>query len=86
MGLAAGDDGLDLALRILRDAPDHLSEDGLLVVEVGDSEAALVELLPEVPFSWIEFKVGQMGVFALDGEPLRAARPRVAALCAARGL
>lgn len=86
MGLAAGDDGLDLALRILRDAPDHLTEDGLLVVEVGDSEAALVELLPEVPFNWIEFKVGQMGVFALDAEPLRDARERVSALCAARGL
>lgn len=86
LGLAAGADGLDLALRILRDAPDHLSEDGLLVVEVGDSEDALVEILPEIPFNWIEFKVGQMGVFALDAEPLRAARPRVAALCAARGL
>jgi ribosomal protein L3 glutamine methyltransferase len=86
LGLAAGADGLDLALRILRDAPDHLSDDGLLVVEVGDSEDALVEILPEIPFNWIEFKVGQMGVFALDAEPLRAARPRVAALCAARGL
>ncbi|MEG3194055.1 HemK family protein methyltransferase, partial [Lysobacter sp. D1-1-M9] len=30
LGLRAGDDGLDLALKILRDAPDHLSEDGLL--------------------------------------------------------
>lgn len=86
LGLAAGDDGLDLALRILRDAPDHLTEDGLLVVEVGDSEAALTALLPEIPFQWIEFKVGPMGVFALDAGPLRAARPRVAALCAARGL
>jgi ribosomal protein L3 glutamine methyltransferase len=86
LGLAAGDDGLDLALRILRDAPQHLSEDGLLVVEVGDSETALAELLPEVPFNWIEFKVGPMGVFALDAEPLRAAHPRVSALCAARGL
>jgi ribosomal protein L3 glutamine methyltransferase len=86
LGLAAGDDGLDLVLRILRDAPDYLSEEGLVVVEVGDSEARLVELLPEVPFNWIEFKVGQMGVFALDAAPLRAARSRVAALCAARGL
>jgi ribosomal protein L3 glutamine methyltransferase len=57
-----------------------------LVVEVGDSEAALTALLPEVPFQWIEFKVGPMGVFALDAGPLRDARPRVAALCAARGL
>jgi ribosomal protein L3 glutamine methyltransferase len=86
LGLAAGTDGLDLALRILRDAPRHLSDDGLLVVEVGDSEAALVELLPGVPFNWIEFKVGQMGVFALDAEPLREALPQVSSLCTARGL
>lgn len=86
LGLAGGTDGLDLALRILRDAPAHLAGDGLVVVEVGDSEAALVELLPEVPFNWIEFKVGQMGVFALDAETLRAAHPRVAELCTARGL
>src|SRR3546814_6661680 len=44
MGLRAGDDGLDLVLKILRDAPLHLSEDGLLVCEVGESERALVKL------------------------------------------
>src|SRR5690606_15174738 len=66
MGLRAGDDGLDLVLRILRDAPLHLSEDGLLVCEVGESEQALVRLLPDVDFAWIEFKVGQMGVFAVE--------------------
>ncbi|HET7930727.1 MAG TPA: 50S ribosomal protein L3 N(5)-glutamine methyltransferase [Rhodanobacteraceae bacterium] len=66
LGLTAGSDGLDIALRILRDAPDHLGEDGLLIVEVGESERALAALLPQVPFVWIEFKVGQMGVFALE--------------------
>jgi ribosomal protein L3 glutamine methyltransferase len=66
LGLRAGHDGLDLALRILRDAPDHLADDGLLICEVGEAERALVELLPEIPFSWIEFKVGQMGIFAVD--------------------
>ena len=72
LGLRAGDDGLDLALRILRDAPAHLSPHGLLVVEVGDSEAALAALLPEVPFTWIEFRVGQMGVFVLERDDLVA--------------
>ena len=48
LGLRAGDDGLDLVLKILRDAPLHLSQDGLLICEVGESERALVELLPEV--------------------------------------
>jgi ribosomal protein L3 glutamine methyltransferase len=85
LGLAAGDDGLDLALRILRDAPAHLSDDGLLVVEVGESERALVRLLPEVPFDWIEFKVGPMGVFAIGREPLVEHAARIAELAAARG-
>lgn len=81
LGLSAGADGLDLALRILRDAPEHLSEDGLLIVEVGESERALNALLPEVPFTWIEFKVGPMGVFALERRDLveHAAAIRAAA-------
>ena len=70
LGLTAGDDGLDLALRILRDAPEHLSVDGVLIVEVGESERALVELLPQVPFSWIEFEVGQMGVLLIERNDL----------------
>jgi ribosomal protein L3 glutamine methyltransferase len=81
LGLTAGADGLDIALRILRDAPEHLTEEGLLVVEVGMSERALAALLPQVPFVWIEFKVGPMGVFALERHDLveHAAAIRVAA-------
>jgi len=81
LGLAAGADGLDIALRILRDAPDHLTDDGLLIVEVGESERAIEALLPEVPFVWIEFKVGPMGVFALERRGLfeHAAAIRAAA-------
>ena len=66
LGLRAGDDGLDLALKILRDAPQHLSEHGLLICEVGEAETALVELLPELPMAWVEFKVGQMGIFVVE--------------------
>jgi ribosomal protein L3 glutamine methyltransferase len=70
LGLTAGVDGLDIALRILHDAADHLTDDGLLIVEVGESEHALNALLPGVPFVWIEFKVGPMGVFALERHDL----------------
>ena len=56
--------------RILREAPELLTDDGVLIVEVGESERALVELLPEVPFNWVEFAVGQMGVFVLDRNEL----------------
>jgi ribosomal protein L3 glutamine methyltransferase len=84
LGLRAGEDGLDLALRILRDAPEHLTDDGLLICEVGESERALVSLLPEVPFVWIEFKVGQMGIFALERADLLAHHARIRALADTR--
>jgi len=84
LGLRAGDDGLDLALKILRDAPAHLSENGLLICEVGEAEHALARLLPEVPFSWVEFKVGQMGIFVLEREDMLAHHARIKALADAR--
>ena len=84
LGLRAGDDGLDLALRILRDAPDHLTENALLICEVGEAERALTELLPELPLAWIEFKVGQMGIFVAERADLVAHHARIAELAAAR--
>lgn len=85
LGLRAGDDGLDLALRILRDAPNYLSDNGLLICEVGESERALVQLLPEVPFAWVEFKVGQMGIFVVERGDLVAHAATIKALADARG-
>lgn len=84
MGLRAGEDGLDLVLEILRDAPDHLSPHGLLICEVGESEQHLIKLLPELPFAWVEFKVGQMGIFVLEREDMLAHRDKIRALANAR--
>ena len=84
LGLRAGDDGLDLVLKILRDAPLHLSQDGLLICEVGESEQALVKLLPDVEFAWVEFKVGQMGIFAVECAELIVHHPRIRQLADAR--
>ena len=85
LGLRAGDDGLDLALQILRDAPAHLSGEGLLVCEVGEAEHALVALLPELPLAWVEFKVGQMGIFVVERADLVEHHARIKALADARG-
>ncbi|HVQ32567.1 MAG TPA: 50S ribosomal protein L3 N(5)-glutamine methyltransferase [Lysobacter sp.] len=84
LGLRAGDDGLDLALQILRDAPLHLDRDGLLVCEVGEAEKALSELLPELPLAWVEFKVGQMGIFVAECADLVAHNARIRELADAR--
>lgn len=84
LGLTSGEDGLDLPLRILAEAPEHLSENGLLILEVGNSEAALNELLPMLPGVWVEFEHGGGGVLAIEAHELRAIAADVAALRAAR--
>ncbi|BCT93392.1 50S ribosomal protein L3 glutamine methyltransferase [Lysobacter helvus] len=84
LGLRAGDDGLDLALQIMADAPLHLDRDGLLICEVGEAEKALSALLPELPLAWVEFKVGQMGIFVAECSDLVAHNARIRELADAR--
>ncbi len=65
IGLGSGDDGLEFTRRLLREASDYLTDDGVLIVEVGNSWIALEEAYPDVPFTWIEFERGGHGVFML---------------------
>ncbi len=73
LGLAAGDDGLDLVRRILREASQHLTPDGVLVCEVGNSWPALEAAFPQLPFTWVDFEHGGEGVFVLTAAELAAA-------------
>lgn len=70
LGLSAGDDGLDLVIRLLSGAPAHLRPGGMLVVEVGYSQPVLESAFPEIPFLWLEFAYGGEGVFLLEREQL----------------
>ncbi len=69
-GLIAGDDGLDIVVRLLRDAALYLADNGILVVEVGYTHDALQAQYPEVPFIWLDFEQGGTGVLLLQADRL----------------
>ncbi len=68
--LAAGETGMDIVLPMLIQARDYLTDEGILVVEVGYSKPILEKLLPEVPFFWVDFEFGGEGVFVLTAKQL----------------
>ena len=76
LGLAAGDDGLELVDIMLKQAADYLTEDGLLVCEVGNSMPALNAKYPETGFIWVDFERGGDGVFVLSRSQLEQHRSR----------
>ncbi|MEL0006749.1 MAG: 50S ribosomal protein L3 N(5)-glutamine methyltransferase [Luminiphilus sp.] len=69
--LQADEEGIALAVALLRDAERVLSRRGLLILEVGESFAALENYLPNVPFTWIDLPQGGSGVAAISAQELR---------------
>ena len=65
LGLSSGKEGLDCTRKILEQASQYLSDEGILVLEVGNSQYALAEEYPDLPFQWVDFERGGDGVFVL---------------------
>lgn len=77
IGLAAGDKGLALVDRILLDAGEFLAEQGVLFIEVGNSQQAMMEKYPFLPMTWIDFKYGGSGVCCIYREDLKHQQAKI---------
>ena len=73
MALAGGDDGLDIVRRILEDAPNHLTEEGGLLVEIGTGREALELDFPDLDLLWLDTAESAGEVFWVTRKALKAA-------------
>ena len=71
LALASGDDGLLLPNKILQQAADYLTEEGILVLEVGNSWPALQAAHPNMNMQWIDFEQGGHGVAVISATELK---------------
>jgi ribosomal protein L3 glutamine methyltransferase len=72
LALGSGTDGLDHTHTILHEAANYLTDEGVLIVEIGHNREALLEAYPAVPFVWLDTSAGDQFVFLLTKAQLLA--------------
>jgi ribosomal protein L3 glutamine methyltransferase len=72
LALGSGEDGLDFTRIILREAKNHLTENGILIVEIGHNRDDLEAAYPTLPFTWLDTAAGDEFVFMLHAADLPA--------------
>ena len=70
LALGAGDDGLDIVRRLMTDSKAHLTNKGVMVVEVGDGKDACEAAFPKVPFTWLATEEEDAMVYLLRKDEL----------------
>lgn len=73
LALGSGTDGLDHTHTILREAANYLTDEGVLIVEIGHNRDALLDAYPDIPFIWLDTSGGDQFVFLLRKQDLVAA-------------
>ena len=75
LALAGGRDGMDFVRRLLRDAPDHLRPQGVLVLEIGHERPHFEAAFPRLTPVWLPTSAGDDQVLLLSREMLTDGRP-----------
>jgi ribosomal protein L3 glutamine methyltransferase len=70
LALGSGNDGLDATRIILKQAAQHLTENGVLIVEIGHNRDVLEAAFPNLPFTWLDVSAGDEFVFMLHKNDL----------------
>ena len=68
---AAGEDGMDFMRRFMPALKDHLTEDGLAVVEIGDGREAFEAIWPDLPVTWLATEEEEDMIFAVHARDLK---------------
>jgi len=70
LALGSGHDGLDATHIILEHAAQHLTDNGVLVIEIGHNREVLEAAYPNLPFTWLDVSAGDQFVFMLHRNDL----------------
>jgi ribosomal protein L3 glutamine methyltransferase len=73
--VAGGNDGMDFIRSLLRDAPEHLSEHGLLVLEIGHERPHFEHAFPTLEAVWLPTSAGDDQVLLLTRDALLHQKP-----------
>lgn len=71
LALEAGEDGMDFMRRFMPALKDHLTEDGLAVVEIGDGREAFEAIWPDLPVTWLATEEEEDMIFAVHARDLK---------------
>ena len=67
---AGGSDGMDFIRVLLQDAPQHMSADAVLVLEIGNERAYFEAAFPTLEVVWLETSAGEDQVLLVTREAL----------------
>ncbi|PUA96973.1 [LSU ribosomal protein L3P]-glutamine N5-methyltransferase [Acidovorax sp. 107] len=78
LALAGGDDGMDFVRQLFAAAPACMSEDAVLILEIGNERSHFEAAFPQLPVFWLDTSAGEDQVLLVTRQAL-AAKTRLTA-------
>ena len=72
LALAGGADGMDFVRQLFADAPARMSENAVLVLEIGNERPYFEAAFPQLPVFWLETSAGEDQVLLVTRQALAA--------------